>query len=99
MFFKRGFIRVLAAAFVTAGLTTACDLSGLLAASTKAKSAAELDPTPITAPSPTPTPTATPVACLGGPTTFSSNMSARAVIGQADFVQNASNRGGGKHIE
>ena len=94
MLLKPNFIRVFTFAFVTAGLMTACDLSGLLSPTTKAKSAAELDPTLIAAPSPTPTPTATPVACVGGPTTFSTNMSARAVIGQADFVQNSSNRGG-----
>ncbi|MCB0415673.1 MAG: hypothetical protein KDD50_15145 [Bdellovibrionales bacterium] len=33
-------------------------------------------------------------SCPGGPTVFSTNMNARNVIGQADFVSNSANRGG-----
>jgi hypothetical protein len=33
-------------------------------------------------------------SCVGGPTTFTTNMNARYVIGQADFVSNSANRGG-----
>lgn len=36
----------------------------------------------------------TTMSCPGGPTTFSTNMNARHVIGQADFVSNTANRGG-----
>ncbi len=32
--------------------------------------------------------------CVGGATTFTTNMNARYVIGQADFVSNSANRGG-----
>jgi hypothetical protein len=32
--------------------------------------------------------------CVGGPTVFSTNMNARYVIGQANFVENLANRGG-----
>lgn len=34
------------------------------------------------------------VACVGGPTVFSTNMNARYVIGQTNFVANSANRGG-----
>jgi hypothetical protein len=33
------------------------------------------------------------VTCAGGPTTFTTNMNARYVIGQTDFVQNQANQG------
>ncbi len=38
--------------------------------------------------------TKTTMSCPGGPTTFTTNMNARYVLGQANFVSNAANRGG-----
>lgn len=49
-------------------------------------------------PSPTPSPTTAPstpaYVCVDGPTVFSTNMNARYVIGQSNFISNSANQGG-----
>lgn len=84
-------------------LLSACSLNANIQTADPLSDNSKVDPDSSSPSTPT-TPSETPAApstpsiptyvCAGGPTVFSTNMNARYVIGQNDFVSNSANQGG-----
>lgn len=95
-------LKKLTALFI-AFLLSACSLNANIEVAdpcldnSKVNPDSSLPSNPVSNPNETPPPTLpSPPAyvCVGGPTVFSTNMNARYVIGQNDFVSNSANQGG-----
>lgn len=87
-------INTLTFVVVIVGLS-ACALNTNFEAPSSSTDNSGTTPTPDNPPpTPSPTPTSPAYVCVGGPTVFSTNMNARYVIGQPDFIANSANQGG-----